>query len=178
MIFPGAAAEPSGRTSRERPRPVTTEEIMRLPTRWVGLVALSGCALIAPPVPQEPITTSATVLRTYIPPEEIARSRANDAYDLVSERRPSWLVHKWGNRYVDRGDIVVYVNRVRMGGPSALHDVAILDVYAVTMYDPSQANLRFGRSHPFGAINVQTVPDPAELLPAPDAARHHHPSPS
>ena len=53
------------------------------------------------------------------------------------------------------GDIVVYVNDVRMGGPEALQNVGAEAVVAIRYLDAAQA-ARYGTGHQHGAILVTT----------------------
>lgn len=90
--------------------------------------------------------------------EEILRSSAASAYDLVRSLRPAWLYSRGVRNVQDpRGDVVqVYVNKARMGGPQMLGQIPASEVESIRFYDAAAANYRFGTGHMRGAIEVIT----------------------
>ena len=88
--------------------------------------------------------------------EEADGSGAVNAYDLVRNLRPMWLVTR-GRHSVQNpaGDVVwVYVNSTRLGGPESLQQISAADVGSILYFDAGSANYRFGTGHLNGAIQV------------------------
>ena len=54
------------------------------------------------------------------------------------------------------GDIVVYLNDTRLGGPDALRQVETISITSIRYYDPGAANFKFGSGHHHGVIQVST----------------------
>ena len=88
--------------------------------------------------------------------EEITRSGAATAYDLVSGLRPMWLVPRGRHSAQNpAGDVIwVYVSSTRLGAPESLQQLAAADVGSIRYYDAGAANYRFGTGHLNGAIQV------------------------
>jgi hypothetical protein len=122
----------------------------------VSLILLSGCAR---PAPGETRPAAAPRLNsTSITQEEIRTAGAANAYDLVQSLRPKWLNMRGSIAHTPtEGDIVVYLGFARLGGLSALREVAATSLVTVEYLDPAKANYRFGRGHQFGAIILNTV---------------------
>lgn len=84
-----------------------------------------------------------------------------DAYQLVQRLHPEWLRRRGGrlntNEYQEmmEGDIVVYVNDVRMGGPTILREVHADSIEEIRYLDTATAT-RLGTGHQHGALLVQT----------------------
>lgn len=109
--------------------------------------------------------------RNIITTAEIRQSGKADVYSIVSSLRPEWVVTRGthsmretpqggsvGRRVVitDEGtpSIVVYLDRVRLGGIGELRQISAAEVTLVEYLTPSEATLRFGGGHTHGAIVV------------------------
>ena len=102
--------------------------------------------------------------------DEIQHSGAPTVYELVQTHRPMWLNKRGPVSFQNDGDVVVYLDEVaRVGGPASLREIATASVGAVRYLDAVEANYRFGRGHPYGAILVSTV-FPVEASAEPDSA--------
>lgn len=55
------------------------------------------------------------------------------------------------------GDIIVYLGIAKLGGLSALREVAATGLVYVEYLDAAKANYRFGRGHQYGAIILNTA---------------------
>ncbi|HEV8600467.1 MAG TPA: hypothetical protein VGQ69_14000 [Gemmatimonadales bacterium] len=77
------------------------------------------------------------------------------AFEVVSRLRPNWLRARQGSVTAGSAEIVVYVNEVRRGGPSALREVDRLQVAEIRRLRGSDATTRFGTDHEQGAILVK-----------------------
>ncbi|MBV9772981.1 MAG: hypothetical protein JO040_03485 [Gemmatimonadetes bacterium] len=86
--------------------------------------------------------------------DEVSESPARNAFELVQLLRPAWLQKKGAYSFGDDGDIVVYLDDVRMGGPDALRQIEVSALTGVRFLDAVSAQARFGLSHAHGAIQV------------------------
>jgi hypothetical protein len=106
--------------------------------------------------------------------DEIQRSGTATVFELVQTHRPMWLNKRGPVSFQNDGDVVVYLDEVaRVGGPASLREIATASVGAVRYLDAVEANYRFGRGHPYGAILVSTV-FPVETAAAPDSQPFAH----
>ena len=55
------------------------------------------------------------------------------------------------------GDVVVYLDQSRLGGPESLRTIQVTGVTVVRHYSASEAEARFGPGHLHGAIQVITT---------------------
>jgi len=77
-----------------------------------------------------------------------------DAYTLVQHYHPRWL-EKRGRSSIERpGDVVVYVEHSRQGGPATLRQIAVANVQKVEYLSPGEATMQYGSGHDNGAIRV------------------------
>ena len=116
-------------------------------------------------------------LNRPITAEEITRAGVNGSvYDVVYTLRRTWLntrgVNDFGEAPIPvtspNGDVVVipgepklivYLDNMRLGTISELHNIPSAGVLGVRYYTPAEANYRWGTGHPHGAIQVLTVVD-------------------
>lgn len=107
--------------------------------------------------------------------EEITRSGLNGTvYDIVYTLRRSWLNTKGLNDFTEtphaftepNGEIlvtpgepqlIVYLDNMRLGTISELHNIPAAGVLGVRYYTPAEATYRWGAGHTHGAIQVLTV---------------------
>jgi hypothetical protein len=90
--------------------------------------------------------------------DEIGATGAANLHDAVSQLRPRWL-----RRYSpislqdpEAGDVVVYLDGTKMGGPDALRQLSVDGVVEVQYLSGPNATTRFGPDHVGGAILVRT----------------------
>jgi hypothetical protein len=89
--------------------------------------------------------------------EDLLRINANDTYEAVRQLRPVWLQKRGTSsisEFVADGDIYVYIDRVRLGGPESLRQINPLSVTRIEYLGPALANNRFGMGHHHGVILV------------------------
>lgn len=132
-----------------------------LPLAFVALLALAACS-----------STSNSRQRgsgDVITMEEIQAvlGTSRTAYDVVARLQPRWLEKRSTSALPtrpsstearvaqDTGDIVVYLNNQRYGGPQALRDLSAEAVAEMRYLGPAEA-ARFGTGHQHGAILVTT----------------------
>lgn len=91
-----------------------------------------------------------------------ATASFSSAYDVVQRLQPTWLrkraqrINANDVQQEMEGDIVVYVNASRVGGPEALRNIAAESVAEIRYLDTAQAT-RLGTGHQHGAIMVRTL---------------------
>lgn len=125
----------------------------RLFTVAASLLISTGCAASSSGTT---VANPATRARNYITQEEIRSAAATTALDAVRALRPAWLVKRGRQSVTFEADIVVYLDRARLGGVPSLSDVSAGTVTSLEFLDPAAANYRFGAGHPHGAIIVST----------------------
>jgi hypothetical protein len=86
-----------------------------------------------------------------ITPAEIRASTATTALELVQTLRPAWLRTRTVS-FVDRGEVVVYLGPIRLGGAAALRDQEVTGLTLLEFVDPGTATQRWGTGHAGGAI--------------------------
>ena len=94
--------------------------------------------------------------RDVITLEQVQTTRVDNAYELVRTLHPMWLRKRGSNTVQNDGDIVVYLNDTRMGGPESLRAIEAITITSIRFYGPGPANFRFGTGHHHGAIQVST----------------------
>jgi MFS family permease len=105
--------------------------------------------------------------RHYIARDELRRAPVVNALEAVQSLRPEWLESVWaatqatagGTPSTARGDagIVVYVVDTRVGGLAALADMSIPELDELRLYEPDEAERRWGGAHLHRAIEVVPV---------------------
>ena len=90
--------------------------------------------------------------------DEIQAVPAANAYEAVSRLRPEWLRRRGQISIRDpgAGEVVVYLDGVRFGGPGALRNIRAESVVHMEYLDASDATTRFGTGHGGGAILIRT----------------------
>lgn len=78
----------------------------------------------------------------------------SSAYNLVRRLQPQWLQKRGRNSLQNPGDILVYVEGNRQGGPGALRQINVVNVKSLEFLRPDEATMRFGSGHDNGAILV------------------------
>jgi hypothetical protein len=126
--------------------------------RFVALTMISlavGCASSG--------TSASKQNQNVITTEEIARSSATNAYELIQRVRPNYLrtrgaVHGTpnanGTNRLEAVDLVVYLNDNRLGGSDQLRQIAISDIREIRYFSSSEATTKWGTGHSAGAIQV------------------------
>jgi hypothetical protein len=117
-----------------------------------------------------PDMTRGRMLLTH---DEIVRSGAQNAHDLIRGARPEWLVprgvHSWRETargsagfgqptVVTPGDdtILVYLDNARLGGTQHLEGINLGNVAQIEFIEPAAASFRWGGGHAHGVILITT----------------------
>ena len=123
----------------------------------IGRIALALMLVIGCAPPQgDGNSNNARPDRNVITLPEVQAARIDNAYELVRTLHPMWLRKRGSNSIRYDGDIVVYLNEVRLGGPEALRQLETMSITSIRYYDPGAANFKFGSGHQHGAIQVST----------------------
>lgn len=81
---------------------------------------------------------------------------ASTALDLIQRLRPNWLRTRGAVSFSQNSPIMVYVDRVRLGGPRTLTQIPASTVESIQFLDAMAATRQFGTDHANGAILVTT----------------------
>jgi hypothetical protein len=98
--------------------------------------------------------------------EEIAKSSASNAYDLIKTLRPQWFRARGistgmpdpsgGGVSDPGGGIIVYVDGSRVGGVDELENYGAERIEEMRFLNSSDATTKYGTGHTQGAIEVTT----------------------
>lgn len=92
---------------------------------------------------------------TVITQEEIQDvGEMSNAYNLVRRLHPQWLQKRGRNSLRNPGQILVYIEGSRQGGPQTLQQIDVFDVQSIEFLQPDEATMRYGSGHDNGAILV------------------------
>ena len=118
-------------------------------------VSLTACA--ATTTSSRPFL--ANTRRDVITAAEIVTSRVTDAYQAVVHLRPEFLRRRPVRPAVApmQSSIPVYVDDLAFGDTESLRYVPLERVRQIRYLNATDADLRFGGSHPAGAILVTTL---------------------
>jgi hypothetical protein len=123
-----------------------------------GLVLLAACGGATPsgrgPGEAAPARSSDVVTL-----EDLAKvSTSSTLLDALHALRPNWFLKNPSTLRPDKeGDIVVYLDQSRLGGPESLRTIQVRGVTVVRHYSATEAEARFGLGHLHGAIQVVTT---------------------
>ena len=129
--------------------------------RWIVLPAaaavLAGCASSTGSTPQATTTSAPRRDTNVITAEELATVTQGDLYLAVQQLRPTFLQTR-GATSTGVGTapevLQVYVNGIRTGDVSSLHQIQVIDVREVRRLSATEATQRYGTGHTMGAILV------------------------
>src|SRR5438552_432505 len=121
----------------------------------VAALALGGCGGAGSRAAHEPAPTRSSDVVTL---EELSRvATASTLFEALHALRPAWFRRNPTTlRPQSEGDVVVYVDQSRLGGPEALRTLQVNAAVAIRHYSASEAEARFGPGHLHGAIQVVT----------------------
>lgn len=88
--------------------------------------------------------------------DEARETNQSTAYDVIRSQRPTWLRKRGVQSIHSSGDIVVYVDNARLGGPEVLNQINVSAIEEIRYFDAASATQRWGTGHSFGAIQVFT----------------------
>jgi hypothetical protein len=139
----------------------------------VALGAIAGRLVFgggAEPPEMRPTLTSS---RQFIDREEILRSGATDAYQLVRSLRKEWLIPRGVNSFretprafvsedvavIEPGadHVLVYLDNAMLGGTQTLSDIGLDPIGRIEFISASEATYRWGTGHAHGVIQLTTL---------------------
>ena len=123
----------------------------------VGLL-LAACATSTNGAPSSRYSLTS---RDVITAAEIVASRVTDAYQAVTQLRPNFLRRRATPPGVVGGNasVAVYLDDLFYGGVESLRQIPLERVRVIRFITPMSADVRYGGSHPSGAILVTTLPE-------------------
>ena len=99
--------------------------------------------------------------REVLTAAEIVASRVTDVYQAVMQLRPEFLrrrpIAQPMASFQSEG-LAVYLDDIPYGSAEALRQIPLDRVRLIRYLSSAEANLKFGGSHPSGAIVVTTLP--------------------
>jgi hypothetical protein len=98
---------------------------------------------------------TAHVNQNLLSAEEMDRYDLPNLFDLVRTARPFWLQKRVPHTLRgpgNEGEVWVYMDETRVGGPEVLRVMALTSVTRLEYLPPAAANRRYGRGHQHGAI--------------------------
>jgi hypothetical protein len=101
--------------------------MLRIGRFALALTLLLGCA----PPKGGGDSNNARPDRNVITLPEVQAARTDNAYELVRTLHPMWLRKRGSNSMQYDGDIVVYLNETRLGGPDALQQVESISITSI-----------------------------------------------
>ncbi|MEO6446449.1 MAG: hypothetical protein ABIZ91_08880 [Gemmatimonadaceae bacterium] len=91
---------------------------------------------------------------------EIARSNAQNAYDVIRTLRPVFLSSRGPSTLLRTSSTtnapVVYLDDNRYGDVASLRNIPVDHVFEIRYFSATQAQTRWGMDHPAGAIQIIT----------------------
>jgi hypothetical protein len=121
--------------------------VLRIVSSVAFVLLLAGCASSG-----ERSTGSPS---NVITAQDIQSAQFRSAFELIRALRPQWLTAS-GSSIRGSGQIVVYVDDMRMGGTEYLNQVPTKDRKDARWLSPPEATIRYGTGHSAGAITIQT----------------------
>jgi hypothetical protein len=109
----------------------------------------SGCAVGGPAV-------APSLGSNVIKLDEVERSTATNAYDLVSQARPNWLRGRGAPNLRGAPEVlpVVYIGTTRQGSAETLRAISIQGIQELRYINATSATTRYGEGHGGGVIEV------------------------
>lgn len=116
-------------------------------------LAIAGAALITLGACSPKSTRVAPQDRNIITADEIARSNASNAYEVVERLRPAFLRTR-GAQSMQNQEPLVYIDGMRYGTLQALANVPAIGIVSIQYLNALDATQRFGIGHDGGAILI------------------------
>lgn len=143
---------------------------------FVGLLGSRLVTRTTAPLPGPPAVRTERN-RNVILADEIRRSRAKDAYELIVNERKEWLVTRGTNTWDEtttgtvtegpgrtvvidvqegRDKVIVYMDDLRIGGPEDMRDIPLDGITKAEFIDARRATYLYGAGHAHGVIRLST----------------------
>lgn len=92
--------------------------------------------------------------RNLVTPDELRQGVASNLYEFLESTRPMWLRKRGQSSIMNEGEIIVYLDDNRLGGPETLRSLSTMSTESLRFLDAAAAQQRFGVGHSHGAILV------------------------
>ena len=122
-------------------------------------ISLAACASSSA-TSSESLALKASPARNFITATEIVASRVSDVYQAVTQLRPDFLRRRSSSATLTpmkATAVTVYLDELPYGGVESLSSIPLERVRVIRYLSPFDADLRWGGSHPAGAILVTTM---------------------
>ena len=122
-------------------------------------ISLAGCASSGT-TNVENLALKSAPARNVLTAAEIVASHVSDVYQAITQLRPDFLRRRSSSlALVQSGSTVVpvYLDELPFGGVESLRHIPLERVRVIRYLTPFDADLRWGGSHPAGAILVTTL---------------------
>lgn len=122
-------------------------------------VSIAACAS-GSATSSENLALRASPARNVLTATEIVASRVSDVYQAVTQLRPDFLRRRSTSLSlapVRANAVAVYLDELPFGGVESLRSIPLDRVRVIRYLSPFDADLRWGGSHPAGAILVTTL---------------------
>ena len=123
-------------------------------------ISLAGCASANSAASGESLVIKTTPARNVLTAAEIVAARVSDVYQAVTQLRPDFLRRRSSTVTMlpaTSNVVAVYLDDLPFGGVDALRHIPLERVRVIRYLSPFDADLRWGGSHPAGAILVTTM---------------------
>ena len=123
------------------------------------MVAVAGMFSMACAATSSPSRPVVRVSRDVITAAEIVGARVTDVYQAVAQLRPEFLRRRGSSAVpgFTRPPVIVYLDDLEFGTPESLRNIPLGRVRLIRYLRANEADLRWGRRHPSGAIQVTTL---------------------
>ena len=128
----------------------------------LGIISISLTACVSGPsgTNAERMSLRTTPARNVLTAAEIVASKVSDAYQAVTQLRPDFLRRRSNAATLTPlrpNAITVYLDELPFGNVESLRQIPLERVRIIRYLTPFDAELRWGGSHPTGAILVSTM---------------------
>ena len=128
----------------------------------VGIIgiSLSACVSANSAAGPESMSLKSSPTRNVITAAEIVASKVSDAYQAVTQLRPDFLRRRPSSVTMTQARpnaVSVYLDELPFGTVESLRSVPLDRVRIIRYLTPFEADMRWGGSHPAGAILVTTL---------------------
>jgi len=96
--------------------------------------------------------------------EDLQSTHYQNAYDAVEALHSNWLLMR-PNSFLAQGQVLVYMDNVRLGDISELRNIPVLPIEYMRYFDSVEATTRWGVGHTQGVIYISTHPQTSAAGP-------------
>lgn len=122
-------------------------------------ISLAGCASSGT-TNVENLALKSAPARNVLTAAEIVASHVSDVYQAITQLRPDFLRRRSSSIALAQNRptaVPVYLDELPFGGVESLRHIPLERVRVIRYLTPFDADLRWGGSHPAGAILVTTL---------------------